>query len=91
MSAGANFLLATAGITVASYYYYSGPALYSYLSAAALIYLVVASGPLVAVIGISFAYVQVRFNGEPPKPEVPAGEDEVPFNPLVPHARLSLY
>ena len=56
VASGVNFLLATVGGATAAYYYYVGPALYSLVSAAALIYILLASGPLLATILVSFAY-----------------------------------
>ena len=57
VAAGANSCIAAAGGATAFYFYYSGPALYSFLSAAVIIYLVIATGPLLVTIAISFAYV----------------------------------
>ena len=52
-----NCLLAVFATVAAVYFYLSGPALYSFLAAALLLYLALAVAPLLASVGISFVLV----------------------------------
>ena len=64
MSVG-NLMLATFGVLIACYFYWAGPALYSFLSAAFLVYLLLATAPLLVAIISSFVLVQTLFYQNP--------------------------
>jgi hypothetical protein len=53
------------GFIVGAYFYMAGPALYSYLSAGLVVYLFLASGPLLISIVVSFGLIQVMFYSKP--------------------------
>ena len=58
-------MLATFGTLLACYFYWAGPALYSFLSAALLVYLLLATAPLLVAIVSSFVLVQTLFYQKP--------------------------
>ena len=60
-----NTLATVLGLGVGGYFYFTGPALYSYMAVAGITYVLVVEGPMMVVIGISFAMVQVKYNGKP--------------------------
>ena len=60
-----NLMLATFGTLLACYFYWAGPALYSFLSAALLVYLLLATAPLLVAIVSSFVLVQTLFYQKP--------------------------
>ena len=53
------------GMIVGAYFYMMGPALYSFLSAALVVYLLLATGPLLLAIVSSFLLIQVMFYNKP--------------------------
>ncbi|TNV77038.1 hypothetical protein FGO68_gene6311 [Halteria grandinella] len=63
--AGVNLLLAGLVFSAGTYFYINGPALYSFISASLATYVVLASGPLILTIIVSFELIQVKFNGRP--------------------------
>ena len=64
-----NFMLAVFGTVAGVYFYMMGPALYSFLAAALILYLILATLPLLASIITSFILVQVLFYQKPEGPE----------------------
>ena len=60
-----NLMLATFGTLLGCYFYWAGPALYSFLSAALLVYLLLATSPLLISIVTSFVLVQALFYQKP--------------------------
>ena len=60
-----NFMLAVFGIIAGIYFYMVGPALYSFLAAALLVYIFLGVAPLLASIVVSFILVQVLFYQKP--------------------------
>ena len=60
-----NFMLAVFGIIAGVYFYMVGPALYSFLAAALLVYIFLGIAPLLASIIVSFILVQVLFYQKP--------------------------
>ena len=53
------------GMIIGAYFYTMGPALYSFLSAGMVVYLLLATGPLLVSIIISFLLIQVMFYNKP--------------------------
>ena len=58
-------MLATFAAVLGCYFYWAGPALYSFLSAALLVYLLLATAPLLVAIISSFVLVQTLFYQKP--------------------------
>ena len=60
-----NLTVVLFGMLTGAYFYMAGPALYSYLSAGMVVYLMLASGPLMLAIVSSFLLIQVMFYSKP--------------------------
>ena len=58
-------MLATFGALISCYFYWVGPALYSFLNAALMVYLLLATAPLLVAIISSFILVQTLFYQKP--------------------------
>ena len=65
VSATLNLMLTVFGMVIAGYFYFFGSAIYSFLSASLLVYLVLAMCPILFVASMSFILIQVKFNGKP--------------------------
>ena len=59
-------IFAIFGFLAGAYFYMQGPALYSFLAAALVVYLLLATSPLLVSIVISFVLIQVMFYNKPP-------------------------
>ena len=60
-----NFIIAVFGLVAGAYFYWQGPALYSFLGAAVIFYIVLASSPLLVSIVASFILVQALYYQKP--------------------------
>ena len=60
-----NMLVVFFGLFGGLYFYWAGPALYSFLASALLVYLTLSSGPLIFSIFVSFALVHMMFYSKP--------------------------
>ncbi len=65
-----NVIFAVFGVIAGGYFYMAGPALYSFLACALLLYLILATSPLLLSIATSFVLVQVLFYQKPEEPEL---------------------
>jgi len=58
-------IFAIFGFLAGAYFYMEGPALYSFLAAALVVYLILAMGPLLISIVTSFILIQIMFYNKP--------------------------